>query len=300
MLNNPIYKEFCAHLNQNNPRRLNEIPFLPIQFFKNHQVCSFPSNEAESIFRSSGTTTETKAEHYIKDLSVYNKSIVSGFKHFYGELADYTILALLPGYLEKKDSSLIYMVNHLFENGAHKNSGFYLNQLDELKKNLIHEIQKGRKVLLIGVTHALLGLTNIPFSDKFKQQLIVMETGGMKGHGKELIREELHSTLKEKFFGAEIHSEYGMCEILSQAYSRKSGMFATPPWMKVIIRDIADPFAKKPANRTGGINIIDLANINSCSFIATDDLGRMSTSGEFEILGRFDNSDIRGCNLLLS
>ena len=239
----------------------------------------------------------TQSKHLVTDLNVYEESYLKGFEHFYGNIEDYTILALLPSYLERDGSSLIYMVDDLIKKSKKSKSGFYLHNLDELAKNLVDLDKKGEKVLLIGVSFALLDLIE---KHKFKlQNTIIMETGGMKGRRKELIREELHAILCEGFGVSQIHSEYGMTELLSQAYSKGNGIFECPPWVKILIRDTEDPLTLLPKGKSGGINVIDLANVNSCSFIATQDLGKKHPDNSFEIIGRFDNSDIRGCNLMV-
>ncbi len=295
--NNLVYKEFLTHLNIDieSIDKVDEIPFLPIQFFKSHNVVS--SEEAvQRLFLSSGTTGNEQSKHFVTDLSIYKESFTKGFEHFYGAIEDYTVLALLPSYLERDGSSLIYMVNDFIQKSKNEKSGFYLNNLDELAKNLV-DLDNNVKVLLIGVSFALLDLL-----EKHKFQLkntIVMETGGMKGRRKELIREELHQILREGFGVENIHSEYGMTELLSQAYSKGNGIFKCPPWMKILTRDTEDALTVLPEGKSGGINIIDLANVNSCSFIATQDLGKTFLNGTFEVLGRFDNSDIRGCNLMV-
>ena len=296
--NNKVYKQFLDLL-KIDPAiidKVDNIPFLPVEFFKSHKILSC-SDEVERIFSSSGTTGAVQSQHFVTDLRIYEESFSRGFEYFYGSIEDYTILALLPGYLERQGSSLIYMVDHLIKASASKDSGFYLNELHELSELLIKLDSKGEKVLLIGVTYALLDLIE---HQKFKlKNTIVMETGGMKGKRKELIRSELHEVLSEGFGLDNIHSEYGMTELLSQAYSLGGGVFETPPWMKISIRDTEDPFHTLDNGRTGGINIVDLANVNSCSFIATQDLGRKISEHKFEILGRFDHSDIRGCNLMV-
>ncbi len=294
-----VYKEFIAYLKVKPEEilRIEDIPFLPIQFFKSHKILS-NTNEIVQTFLSSGTTGMAQSKHLVTDLSLYEKSYLQGFTHFYGAIEDYVVLALLPSYLEREGSSLIYMVDDLIRKSNHQDSGFYLNDLDALKATLLQLDSEGKKVLLIGVSFALLDLV-----EKHQFQLehtMVMETGGMKGRRKEMIREELHEELKKGFGLSEIHSEYGMTELLSQAYSKGQGTFSTPPWMKVLVRDTEDPLTLLPKGKVGGINVIDLANINSCSFIATQDLGKIQTNGDFEILGRFDNSDIRGCNLMIS
>lgn len=297
--NNKLYREFIELLNIkiSEITTVEDIPFLPIQFFKTHQVVSFQKRE-EKIFLSSATTGSIQSKHYVKDLLMYEKSFKKGFAHFYKNAEDYTILALLPSYLEREGSSLIYMVNDLIAASQKKESGFYLHNLNELADTLHKLDALGEKVLLIGVSFALLDLVE-KHSFRLKNT-IVMETGGMKGKRKEMVREELHQILKKGFGVAQIHSEYGMTELLSQAYSKGRGVFECPPWMKVLIRDTEDALTLLSNGKSGGINVIDLANIHSCSFIATQDLGKKHSPNTFEILGRFDNSDIRGCNLMAS
>jgi len=296
--NNKVYKQFLD-LIKIDPLTVNhiaKIPFLPVEFFKSHQILSNKDAVAR-IFSSSGTTGTVQSQHFVTDLKIYEESFKRGFEYFYGKIENYTVLALLPGYLERQGSSLIYMVDHMIKDSGSENSGFYLNELDQLSELLTTLDAKGEKVLLIGVTYALLDLIE---DHTFKlSNTVVMETGGMKGKRKELIRSELHEILSKGFGLPDIHSEYGMTELLSQAYSKGGGVFQCPPWMKVMIRDTEDPFHILGDGRTGGINIIDLANINSCSFIATQDLGRTIGDDTFEILGRFDHSDIRGCNLMV-
>lgn len=296
--NNLIYNEFLNHIaiDVTSVHKINQIPFLPIQFFKSHIVVS-SKEKVQQIFLSSGTTGDTQSKHYVTDLNIYKTSFRKGFEYFYGNIKDYTVLALLPSYLERDGSSLIYMVNDFIESSNCSKSGFYLNNLEELSDHLIELDKNNKKVLLIGVSFALLD-----FVEKFKFKLnntIIIETGGMKGRRKELIKKELHRVLCDGFGVEEIHSEYGMTELLSQAYSKGNGLFKCPPWMKVIIRDTEDALTIFPDGKSGGINVIDLANINSCSFIATQDLGKTYANGTFEVLGRFDNSDIRGCNLMV-
>ena len=237
------------------------------------------------------------SKHYITDIQLYENSYLDGFQYFYGNIDDYIILALLPNYLERNGSSLVYMVDDLIKKSNAKESGFYLNNLKELSRKLTALDQKNKKILLLGVSYALLDL--IEFKKFHLKNTIIMETGGMKGRRKEMVKEELHQLLCNGFGVDKIHSEYGMTELLSQAYSVGDGIFKTPPWMKILTRDTEDALTILPQNRTGGINVIDLANINSCSFIATQDLGKIHADGSFEILGRFDNSDIRGCNLMV-
>ena len=277
-------------------KEVSDIPFLPIEFFKTHQIKT-GDFEHEETFLSSGTTGANHSKHLVKDLSLYEDSYINAFKQFYGNIEDYCVLGLLPSYLERKGSSLIYMVDDLIRRSNHNESGFFLDNQAELIEILKKNVENNQKTILFGVSFALLDLAEsyqIDLSD-----VIIMETGGMKGRRKELTRTELHAIYKNSFGVANIHSEYGMTELLSQAYSKGNGLFKTPRWMKVLIRDINDPFSYLQVNKTGGINVIDLANINSCSFIATQDLGKYSAEG-FEVLGRFDNSDLRGCNLLIS
>lgn len=296
--NNLVYKQFISHLNVdiNAITKVEEIPFLPISFFKSHEVLS-TKNAIQKTFFSSGTTAQVRSKHHVTDISVYEKSFRKGFQQFYGNIEEYTVLALLPNYLENESSSLVYMVDDLIKKSKNPESGFFLDNLPKLAKKLSELDQKGQKIILIGVTYALLDLVEM---QKFHlKNTIIIETGGMKGRRKEIIREELHSILKNGFGVKNIHSEYGMTELLSQAYLQDNGIFKTPPWMKILIRDTEDALQLLPNNKTGGINVIDLANINSCSFIATQDLGKKFNDTGFTVLGRFDHSDIRGCNLLI-
>ncbi|WP_406685633.1 acyl transferase [Seonamhaeicola sp. MEBiC1930] len=295
--NNKVYRSFCDLLykSPSDVASIKDIPFLPIQFFKSHEILS-SKNNIQSTFKSSGTTGSSPSKHHVTDLKIYNQSFSFGFKQFYGNIEDYVVLALLPSYLEREGSSLIYMVNSLIKQSNQIESGFYLNNFSELKDILIKVESKGKKVLLIGVSFALLDLVET-YQFNLKNT-IIMETGGMKGRRKELIREELHHILKSGFGVNTIHSEYGMTELLSQGYSKGNGLFNCPDWMRVFTRDTEDPLSTLKSGKTGGLNIIDLANINSCSFIATQDLGRINTDGTFEVIGRFDHSDIRGCNLM--
>ena len=275
---------------------LNSIPFLPIEFFKSQQViCG--ENNANTIFSSSGTTGMTQSMHYVKDIDIYIKSYRKTFNLFYGEISKYAVLALLPSYLEREGSSLIYMVNDLISLSKHQKSGYFLDNFDLLKQTLEELKSSESPTILIGVTYALLDFVESHTIDF--PELIVMETGGMKGKRREILRTELHEILCAGFGVKQIHSEYGMTELLSQAYSKGSGIFQTPPWMKIKIRDTNDPLTLLGYESTGGLNIIDLANVHSCSFIATQDLGKCYADASFEILGRFDHSDIRGCNLLV-
>lgn len=296
--NNKPYSQFLNYLNCSisNVKSIAEIPFLPIQFFKSHQIVA-SQDPVQETFLSSGTTGMQQSKHMVTDLAIYEESFRKGFEYFYGNIEDYTVLALLPSYLERNGSSLIYMVEDLIKQSKKPKSGFYLNNLNELAQNLTELDKKGEKVLLIGVSFALLDLVEM-YQFQLKNT-VVMETGGMKGRRKELIREELHHILKEGFGVEKIHSEYGMTELLSQGYSKGDGIFECPPWMKILTRDTEDALTILPEGKSGGINVIDLANINSCSFIATQDLGKTYNNNTFEVLGRFDDSDIRGCNLLL-
>lgn len=296
--NNTVYRQFCDLLKTDitQVKTLETIPFLPIEFFKSHQILS-SKKPIEIIFTSSGTTSQNTSSHLVTDVSIYEQSYLQGFSTFYGNIENYVVLALLPSYLERTGSSLIYMVEDLIKKSNHAESGFYLHNYNELSEKLIALDNSGQNVLLIGVTYALLDLVE---RQKFNlKNTIIMETGGMKGKRKEIIREDLHQILRNGFGVSAIHSEYGMTELLSQAYSTGNGFFETPSWMQILIRDTEDPFSYVKTNKTGGINVIDLANINSCSFIATQDLGKKHNNGSFEVLGRFDNSDIRGCNLMI-
>lgn len=296
--NNLVYQEFCNHLKTDvqKVKSLQQIPFLPIQFFKSHKVVS-NINPIESTFTSSGTTGMITSKHLVTDVSIYEESYQKAFSEFYGNIEDYVILALLPSYLEREGSSLIHMVDDLIQRTNRPESGFYLHNHDDLIKNLIALDKSGQNVILIGVTYALLDLIE---KHQFKlQNTIIMETGGMKGKRKEMIREELHQQLCDGFGVTAIHSEYGMTELLSQAYSLGEGIFECPAWMQILVRDTEDALSYINTGKTGGINVIDLANINSCSFIATQDLGKKYPNNSFEVLGRFDNSDIRGCNLMV-
>ena len=296
--NNLVYREFCDFLKTDvqKVKSIQQIPFLPIQFFKSHSVVS-NTNPIQATFTSSGTTGMSTSNHLVTDVSIYEESYRKGFSQFYGNIEDYVVLALLPSYLEREGSSLIHMVDDLIQLSNQPESGFYLHNYDELIEKLIQLDQAGQNAVLIGVTYALLDLV-----EKHSFQLentIIMETGGMKGKRKEMIREELHQQLCEGFGVNAIHSEYGMTELLSQAYSLGEGIFECPSWMQILVRDTEDALSYVREGKTGGINVIDLANINSCSFIATQDLGKKYSNGSFEVLGRFDHSDIRGCNLMV-
>lgn len=294
-----IYQEFVDLLGvkPSTVLRVEDIPFLPISVFKTHQVITKNTSVA-ATFKSSGTTGMDRSQHLIHDLEVYEKSFQKGFEYFYSDIKEYAILALLPSYLEQGESSLVYMVDDLIKKSNNPDSGFYLDNYGDLVSKLKTLDAQGKKTILLGVSYALLDL--IEQNDFNLEHTIVMETGGMKGRRREMVKEELHQVLKSGFGVSEIHSEYGMTELLSQAYSKGNGIFETPPWMKILIRDATDPLTLINGNLTGGINVIDLSNFYSCSFIATQDLGKKRAKNTFEILGRFDHTDIRGCNLLLA
>lgn len=293
-----VYRQYVDYLGKD-PKAIThykDIPFLPIEFFKTQPIIAQDKTD-EIIFSSSGTTGMVSSKHLVADVNYYIASFRRGFELFYGKPQDIAFLALLPSYLERSGSSLIYMVEDLIQQSQQPESNFFLYDHEELYNTLQQLQAKGTKTILIGVTYALLD-----FCENFRidfPELIVMETGGMKGKRKEMIREELHHILCTGFGVPSIHSEYGMTELLSQGYSAGKGLFSTPPWMKILIRDTNDPLSLITENRTGAINVIDLANYYSCAFIATQDLGKYHPDGSFEILGRFDNSDIRGCNLLV-
>jgi len=299
-IENTVYNRFLRLLKKDITQitSLQSIPFMPVSFFKNHIIVTGMA-KPEITFSSSGTTAQLPARHHVSDVSIYRKSFLKGFEMFYGPVHQYCVLALLPSYLERSGSSLTYMVKELMNNSGHPNNGFFLYNHNQLAQTLQHLEAQQQKTLLIGVSFALLD-----FVEKYPQlplrHTIVMETGGMKGRRDEITRDDLHQNLSKAFGLSNIHSEYGMTELLSQAYSPGGGRFRCPPWMRVFIRDIYDPFEMLPAEQTGCINVIDLANIHSCSFIATDDIGRLHHNETFEVLGRLDNADIRGCNLMVS
>lgn len=297
--NNLIYKTYVDSLGikPESIIKINDIPFLPIEFFKSKNIICGEIKPDAICFSSSGTTGQITSKHYVNSISIYQESFSKGFQLFYGDIKDYCVLALLPSYLEREGSSLVFMANQLIKDSNHLMSGFYLNNLDELV-NTISELKKlNQKTILLGVSYALLDLADK--KTQLNENFIVMETGGMKGKREELTKEELHNTLKENFKINTIHSEYGMTELLSQSYSKANGIFKTVPWKRILVRDVNDPFSYVTIGKTGGINVIDLANIYSCSFIETKDLGKLYTDNSFEIVGRFDISDLRGCNLLI-
>lgn len=296
MESNSIYAPYAALILKGKaPNNIFEIPFLPISFFKTEQIIC-QGRAVEEVFLSSGTSGD-QSKHLVSDISLYRESYLKAFELFYGDITQYCILSLLPNYREREGSSLIYMVDDLISKSKHEQSGFYLNDYESLSMRLQKLEKEGQKTILFGVSYALLDL-----AEQFPQKLehtIIIETGGTKGKRKEMLKEELHQNLKAAFSLEVIHSEYGMSELLSQSYSNGEGIFKSPPWKKVLIRDTNDPLSIIGDNKTGGINIIDLANIYSCPFIATQDLGKTFDDGTFTVLGRFDNSDLRGCNLLL-
>lgn len=292
---NPVYRQFVEALNLQYPKTIEEIPFLPISFFKTHKVLCQNTFKSDLIFKSSGTTGEDRSKHYITDPKVYEKSFELTYRKFLGNPEEQVILALLPNYLEQGNSSLVYMVDHLVNLTNSILSGFLLNELSQIEKRYTNALLSGKKVVVFGVSYALLDLAekNINLS-----KATIIETGGMKGRRKELTKEELHQELMNGLNVPYVSSEYGMTELLSQAYSDSEGLFECPAWMKILCRDVNDPFSYEAEGKTGGVNVIDLANIYSCSFIATQDLGKIE-GNKFRIMGRFDNADIRGCNLML-
>jgi hypothetical protein len=295
---NLVYKKWCNAVQPNaqNPTlTVTEIPFLPISFFKTHKIIS-TEFQPQQIFESSGTTATINSRHFIKDIEMYKKSCTTAFEIFYGNIKNWCVIGLLPSYLERKNSSLIMMVDEMIKISAHPKSGFYLYDFVQLQQTLQELENTGQQTLLIGVSFALLDFAEI-FSMNLRHT-VVMETGGMKGRRKELTRQELHQFLEKKLGVRQIHSEYGMTELLSQAYSKGNGKFVCPPWMKVLVRDEEDPLQVNTSGK-GVLNIIDLANLYSCSFIATEDVGIVHEDGSFEVWGRLDNSDIRGCSLLV-
>ena len=296
-VHNPVYQEYCQLLNV--PFKLKQIeliPFLPIQFFKTHEVKTGSHWEAEQIFESSGTTGNNTSRHFVRSCSLYLKNSLKIFNAKYGNIKDYHVLALLPSYLERNNSSLVAMAKYFMDHSGQDQSSFFLNDYDSLIQQLKNNNKKGVQSIVIGVTFALL---DFPITEKkLFENVIIVETGGMKGRKKEMTRMELHNVLKDKFGVTAIHSEYGMTELLSQAWSTGEGIFTFTKTMKVTLRELSDPLSSQKIGKTGIVNIIDLANVDSCAFIATDDLGQMKNENQFEILGRVDGSAIRGCNLL--
>jgi len=294
-----VYKKFCNALNRtpDQVKKWTDIPFLPIDFFKSHRIIRGLQKPA-CVFESSGTTGQEPSRHWVIDPEIYRASFRKTFEIFYGNMADYAVVALLPSYLERKNASLVFMVEDWIKNSRHPKSGFYLYNHQDLYKILLNLIDSKQKTLFIGVTFALLD-----FADQYtlpKNEIVLMETGGMKGRGKEPVRSEVHQRLQNRLGVKAVHSEYGMTELFSQAYSKDNGIFTCPPWMKILIREPEDPLSYLTDNKIGGINLIDLANVNSCAFIATQDLGLKHADGSFEVLGRFDHSDVRGCSLMVN
>ncbi len=290
----PIYAQYVQGLKKPQPKRYSEIPFLPISFFKTHSVCK-ENLVPKIIFKSSGTTGQVRSQHFVEDVEIYKKSFFKAYEMLIGKPENQVILALLPSYLEQGESSLVYMVEELIQATNNKLSGFLLNSPAEIENRYLEAIKSNKEVVLFGVSYALLDLADEKVNlSKAK----IIETGGMKGRRKEMTKDELHAILKTGIHVPFISSEYGMTELLSQGYSNHDGLFDSPPWMKIMIREVNDPFSYVGNGKTGGINVIDLANFNSCSFIATQDLGRIEDD-KFRIMGRFDNADIRGCNLLI-
>ncbi len=299
---NQIYRQFVNNLWRNNIRKIydiqhyTQIPFLPIEFFKTHPISCFPITKNTLYFESSGTISQNLSRHYVLDENIYQSSILHGFQKFYGDPKEYLFIFLLPTEKERPHSSLIYMARYLQSLSQYSESGFYLNNLKLCKKILTENINSGKKILILGLSYALLDLAEIGIN--LIDDVIVMETGGMKGKKEEIPKKYFYNYLKNKLDISNIQSEYGMTELFSQAYSQSNGIFNTPSWMKILIREIDDPFSIHTQNKQGSINIIDLANIHTCSFIATSDIGKLYVNGSFEILGRADFSDIRGCNLM--
>jgi len=296
---NALYRAYtdALHRKPADVRSLLQIPFLPIQFFKSHTI-TCGTFTPELVFESSGTTQTVNSRHLVKEAAVYERSFLTAFEQFYGPVTDFVVLGLLPSYLERQHSSLVYMVQDMVKRSGHAASGFYLYEHDKLAAHLRELEASGQKTLLIGVTFGLLD-----FAERYSLELkhtIVMETGGMKGRREEWTRLQVHAYLKERLGCSHIHAEYGMTELLSQAYSYGDGLFTTPPWMKVLVRDENDPFELSTANASGVINVVDLANVYSCAFIATEDIGKLRPDGSFEVLGRLDNSALRGCSLMVS
>ena len=295
---NTVYRSFCNLINRSpcDIKKVEDIPYLPISFFKSKKVFSY-EREPTGFFSSSRTSGSIPSKHYYQNLGYYTKSLTRGFENFYGKFSDYVFLALLPSYRNQKNSSLIFMVNELIQKSRQSESGFYLDNFKDLVKKINLLESRGQKTILLGVSFALLDL--LEYHQFRLKNTLIMETGGMKGKRKEITRMELHQILSEGFGCKKIHSEYGMTELFSQAYSNGDGIFKCQPWMQVSIRENQDPFQTLHNGQTGGINIIDLANRDSCAFIATDDIGKVHSNNKFEVLGRHDHSEARGCNLMI-
>lgn len=296
---NPVYREYLSTLNVDTGKidSIERIPFLPIGFFRDREVIT-GNRKAELIFESSGTTGQIPSRHHVVSRKMYERSFMITFRSFYGDPSEQCILALLPSYLERGNSSLVYMTERLIRDSNHPDSGFYLDDFQKLSDILKARSGDGHPTLLVGVSFALLDLAE-QFPQPLSKNITLMETGGMKGRRKELIRAELQDRLCQAFSLDHVHSEYGMTELMSQAYSRGDSLFKPPPWMKIVTRDTYDPFELLPPGRSGGINVIDLANLFSCAFIETGDLGIVHENGSFEVRGRFDTAEARGCNLLV-
>ena len=290
-----VYRSYVDLVHRNNPKTLSEIPFLPISFFKTARIVDELSMNVDLHFQSSGTGNSGRSQHFVKNKQWYNDSFSSGFIHFFGPIEEYVVLALLPNYVDQGDSSLVYMVNALIQQSGQALSGFLLHEPSSLIERYQAAVSQGKKVVIFGVSYALLDLAELKID---LSQAIIIETGGMKGRRKELTKAELHAALIQGLGVDHVRSEYGMTELLSQGYSMKDGKFQVVPWMKILIRDPYDPFTLFPKERSGGINVIDLANQHSCAFIQTQDLGRIEADG-FYLEGRFDEADVRGCNLLV-
>lgn len=290
----PVYKTYLELIHRPEPKHYSEIPHLPIAFFKTHRILA-EGKEVQQVFKSSGTTGMVRSTHFVADLSLYERSFVPTYEQFLGKLEDQIIYALLPNYVSQGESSLVYMVDKLIANTGHELSGYYLENPESLLRAIAEGRTTGKKLVLFGVSYALLDLAELKPD---LHDVTVIETGGMKGKRKEMTKEEMHSELIAGFGCEYIASEYGMCELLSQAYSDKNGLFELPPWMSISLREVNDPFERLTKEKTGGVNVTDLANLYSCAFIETQDLGRME-AGKLRLMGRFDHSDIRGCNLLV-
>lgn len=290
-----VYGEYVRLIGRENPKSISEIPFLPIQFFKTHEVRSKLKTGNETLFLSSGTGLIGRSKHLVSDVSIYEQSFRRAYELLFGDPKTQVILALLPNYIEQGNSSLVYMVNDLINQTENGLSGFLLNDFDEIKERYNSALSSGKKVVIFGVSYALLDLAEQGFD---LSKALIIETGGMKGRRDELSKTELHEHIKNGLDVEYVSSEYGMTELLSQAYSERNGVFQTPPWMKIVFSDVYDPLTLVSGNSTSLLNVIDLANINSCSFIQTQDLGR-KVDGGFVLEGRLDLSDIRGCNLMV-